>query len=109
MGPIDPRPVTTDTLFNAFSVTKAVTATAIHMLVADQRIPSYDTPVVEIWPKFGDGGGARKRRITVAHVLAHTSGLASAGPTDNSPQGFGDWPAVKRAMELAEPATEPGE
>ena len=32
MGPVDPRPVTTDTLFNAFSVTKAVTATAIHLV-----------------------------------------------------------------------------
>lgn len=65
------EPVTADTLFPVFSVTKGVTATLIHQLVERGHL-DYTTPVAEIWPEFAANG---KALITVEHVLRHQAGL----------------------------------
>src|SRR5213595_1013315 len=52
-GMADPatgRRVGGDTLFNVYSVTKAVAATAIHMLV-DRGLLEYDAPIARWWPE----------------------------------------------------------
>lgn len=119
-GFVDPdagaAPVQTDSLFDLASVTKVFTVTALLGLLDAQRIP-LDTPLVELVPEFGasgprpvDGGqdphtrvllpvdAARQgmrvdpRRVTLWHLLTHTSGLApwravyeAAGPVPAPP------------------------
>jgi len=135
-GPVDPRPVTHDTLFNAFSVSKMVAAVAIHLVVQDGTL-NYDTKLVDVWPEFcsqtgdsalisegqtqddEDGGVpfrlqqlAWKRSITVKDVLNHTAGLAGSDILPNargSPADFKDWEACVRALEGALPSAPPGQ
>jgi CubicO group peptidase (beta-lactamase class C family) len=63
-------PVTPHTNFRLASVTKAFTATAVLMLIADEYL-TLDATLVDIFPNFPDYG----RDITVRHLLNHTSGL----------------------------------
>ena len=60
-GPGDDREVQADTLFNCFSTTKGVAATALHIL-ADRGQIEYDAPVAKYWPEFAANG---KGAITV--------------------------------------------
>src|SRR4051812_49402206 len=53
--PVTGREVGPDTLFNLFSVTKAVTATALHVLAA-RGLVAYDDPVARHWPAFAGHG-----------------------------------------------------
>ncbi|XP_022001859.1 uncharacterized protein LOC110899286 isoform X2 [Helianthus annuus] len=55
LGKDDPRPVQPDSLFNCFSVTKAVTAGMIHWL-ADKGKLKLDENVANVWPEFGTNG-----------------------------------------------------
>jgi CubicO group peptidase (beta-lactamase class C family) len=63
---IDPR-----TNFRLASVTKQFTAMAVMLLVHDGRL-RYETTLAEILPGFPDYA----QRITVRHLLTHTSGIA---------------------------------
>ena len=85
----DARPVTPDTLFPVFSITKAVTATAVNLQV-QRGLISYDTPVARVWPEYGVHG---KDEITVGHVLCHRSGVPQidASVTVDT---LGDWDAL---------------
>ena len=51
LGPTDPRPVTSDTLFNVFSVTKLYAAVSALVLV-DQGLLSLETNVCDVWPEY---------------------------------------------------------
>ncbi len=104
MGPADSRPVGPDSLFLSFSVTKGVTATAIHIL-ADRGLIDYDAPAAKYWPAFGQHG---KDRVTVAQVLSHQAGLHAmpAGPFKT--EHITDWAAGIKRMEDGVPAYEPG-
>jgi CubicO group peptidase (beta-lactamase class C family) len=70
-------PVQPDTIFLTASLTKPVTATAAMMLVERGSI-RLDDPVCSIVPEFGDGG--QRDRISVRHLLTHTSGLPDQLP-----------------------------
>ena len=62
-GVADPatgRPVTAATPFYNYSIGKGATATVAHILV-ERGLFGYDTPVVELWPEFGQSG---KDRVT---------------------------------------------
>src|SRR5689334_5499130 len=61
------RKVDGDTLFNTYSVTKAVAATALHIQVDRGKI-DYDAPVAEYWPEYAANG---KGNTTVRDVLTH--------------------------------------
>jgi CubicO group peptidase (beta-lactamase class C family) len=64
-------PVTTETPFNTFSASKAVTAMVIHLL--DQKhLLHLDDPVCAYIPEFAAHG---KRWITIRHVLTHRAGI----------------------------------
>ena len=104
MGPNDPRPVQPDSLFLSFSVTKGVTALAIHIL-ADRGIIDYDTPAAQYWPAFGQHG---KDRITVAQVLSHQAGLHAMPAGAFKTEYITDWDAGIKRMEDGIPAYEPG-
>lgn len=67
-------PMTTDTVFDLASLTKVVaTTSAVMALIEDGKLRLRDT-VVQYWPEFGQNG---KGKITIRHLLTHTSGLAS--------------------------------
>lgn len=59
------------TLFVVFSVTKGVTALAVHMQ-ADRGLLNYDAPIAKYWPEFGKNG---KETITVEQALSHRAGI----------------------------------
>ncbi len=96
-------PVDGDTLFTAFSISKGITATCIHIL-ADRGVIDYDAPIAKYWPEFGARG---KASATIRHALTHRVGI----PQD--PPGFDigmmcDWNAVCQAVAGLEPLWEPG-
>jgi CubicO group peptidase (beta-lactamase class C family) len=76
MGLADPRPVTSSTLFNCFSCTKAVTALALHKLVDASDSVTYNDRVSAHWSDFGAAG---KEDVTIEHVLTHSAGLERVG------------------------------
>src|SRR5215207_4646916 len=105
-GVADPatgRPVTSDTLFYAYSVGKGATATVAHVLV-ERGVFGYDTPIVELWPEFGAHG---KQNATVRHALTHTVGVPGI-PADTTPEDLCDWQKMCAAIADAEPWWEPG-
>ncbi len=103
-GDLDPRPVTSDTLFNCFSVSKAVSAVALHQLV-EQRLLSYDDPVCSVWPEFAEHG---KESCTVRHVLTHSAGLQEFPGRGLTLQELCDWDLMLDAVARAQPTTPPG-
>ena len=63
-------PITPSTIFHAASLAKQVTAMAVMLLVQDGKL-SLDDDVRRFVPELPDYG----TRITVRHLLTHTSGL----------------------------------
>ena len=75
-----PRPVTPDTLFQAASISKPVTATAALALV-EQGTLDLDTPInarLRSW-QVPDSAAAQGEPITLRHLLTHTAGLTVHG------------------------------
>lgn len=98
------RPVDGDSLFPVFSVTKAVTATALH-LQADRGLVDYDAPVARYWPEYAQNG---KEGITVRHVLTHRSG-APQMPEGVTPELSCDWDWMIEHLAQVKPAYRPNE
>jgi CubicO group peptidase (beta-lactamase class C family) len=107
MGVMDDKtqkPVTKDTLFPVFSISKGFTATLMHRLVARSEL-TYDTPICEVWPEFMQGG-EEKKNILIKHVMGHVSGM------HNMPMGIGmkefcDWDAMCDAIAKDKPVYAP--
>ncbi|SDB85036.1 CubicO group peptidase, beta-lactamase class C family [Acinetobacter marinus] len=83
----------------SYSTGKAVIATLTHILVS-QGFLSYDTPLMQYWPEFGQHG---KEKITLRHVLSHQSGLFDIRHTIENAQVMLDWQAMLHAFEQATP------
>ena len=66
--------VTPQTIFGVASLTKSITAIAVAKLV-DQGKVSFDDLVVKHLPEFCLPGGADASRVTIRHLLTHTSGM----------------------------------
>ena len=64
----------------AMSATKSVVSLAIGHLIDDGKIKSIDEPVYRFYPEWNQG---RKKRITLRHILNHTSGLQADETTDD--------------------------
>ena len=96
----DPRPVTTETHFDLASLTKVFTASAVLRLVSRGWL-ALDDRVGEHLSGFRSGG---KDRITVRHLLTHTSGLPSFvrlyGP---DPPAGDPWSAILGTQLQGEP------
>jgi CubicO group peptidase (beta-lactamase class C family) len=84
--PATGRRVDGDTLFNVYSVTKAVTATCVH-IQAERGLIDYDAPIARYWPEFARAG---KARVTVRDVLSHISGVLRM-PAEVTPELMCDW------------------
>jgi uncharacterized protein YbbC (DUF1343 family) len=67
-----PEAMTTDTVFDLASLTKVIATTTAVMQLVEQGKLQLDAPVARYWPAFAAQG---KDQITVAQLLAHTSGL----------------------------------
>lgn len=81
-------PNTPDTIFEAGSVSKQFTATAVLLLARDGKL-SLDDPVRKYVPEVPDYG----LPLTVRHMLTHTSGLRDWGTV----AAIGGWPRTTRA------------
>jgi CubicO group peptidase (beta-lactamase class C family) len=69
------QPVTPETPFLTFSVTKAFTGMCVHRLIEDGKI-EWDAPVARYWPEFGRNG---KEQATIRHVFLHQAGIPQRG------------------------------
>ena len=86
-------PMTADTIFRLYSMTKPIVSTALMLLVEEGRLRLID-PLAKFIPAFGatkvlgpDGAlVATRRPILVRDLLAHTSGL-TYGFLEDSPVG----------------------
>jgi CubicO group peptidase (beta-lactamase class C family) len=70
------RPVTIDDRFHIGSDTKAMTALLAAMLV-EEGVLRWDSTVAEIFPELAAGMDAKRRGVTLAQLLSHTSGEAA--------------------------------
>jgi CubicO group peptidase (beta-lactamase class C family) len=66
--------VTDDTLFQIGSITKVWTATLVMMLV-DEGVLDLDAPVVTYLPEFKVADADVGARVTLRHLLCHSSGI----------------------------------
>jgi len=95
--------MTDDSIFDVASLTKVVaTTTSVMQLVEQGRIRLRD-PVAQFIPGFAARG---KDRITILHLLTHTSGLAPDLPLEVEFSGADE--AMRRAAEST-PSAGPGE
>ncbi len=97
------RAVDGDTLFNVYSVTKAVAATALH-IQAERGHIEYEAPVSRYWPEYGKHG---KEKTTVRDVLTHRAGVPQM-PADVTAERMCDWQWMTAAIADLEPLAEPG-
>jgi CubicO group peptidase (beta-lactamase class C family) len=87
----------------AMSVTKSVVSLAIGRLLTEGKIRSVDQPVHEFYPEWNQG---RKKKITIRHLLNHTSGLQNVPRADIEIYPSPDFVQLALAAELSyEPGT----
>ncbi|WP_076792248.1 serine hydrolase [Chlorobium sp. KB01] len=65
-------PVDTTTIYDLASLTKAISTTSIIMQLVERDSLSLQAPVAKYLPAFGSNG---KDKVTIEHLLRHTSGL----------------------------------
>jgi len=97
------RAVNGDTLFPVFSVTKAVTATALHMQ-AERGLIDYDKPISYYWPEFAANG---KGAATVRDALTHRTGIPLM-PAGVSAEQMCNWDWMIGQLANMEPVFAPG-
>jgi CubicO group peptidase (beta-lactamase class C family) len=83
-------PMSIDTIFDLASLTKPIATATSAMHLIEQGKLSPDDLVCKYWPAFAANG---KDKVTIAHLLLHTSGLTADNP-------IGDYAAGKvKALE----------
>src|SRR6185503_7631564 len=98
----DARPVDTTTIYDLASVTKVVGLTTVCMMLVGEGKLDLDAPVQRYVPAFR---GPNKERVTIRHLLTHSSGLPAWRPL------YTEATTRSTAMLLADTtplATEPG-
>ena len=96
------KPATDDTVFVAMSATKAITSSALWLLIQEGKVSTSDK-IVKYVPEYGTNG---KEPTTIEHLLIHTAGIPTA------PGSFKDWGDHKRRLERFaqwRPVNPPGE
>jgi CubicO group peptidase (beta-lactamase class C family) len=76
-GVDDRRPVTTETIYDLASLTKVIGLTTAAMMLVDSGKLDLDAPVQRYVPAFA---GANKERVTIRHLLTHSSGMPAWRP-----------------------------
>lgn len=95
------EPMTVDTIFDAASLTKLITSTALMQLFEQGKVRLND-PVTEYLPRFQSG----ESRITVRHLVTHFSGLRA--DLDLQPAWSGYETGAQKAL-IDKPVAEAGE
>src|SRR5258705_6049336 len=96
------KPATDETVFVAMSATKAITSSALWLLIQEGKVDPADK-IVKYVPEYGTNG---KESTTIEHLLIHTAGIPTA------PGSFKDWGDRKRRLERFaqwRPVNPPGE
>lgn len=102
--PASEEPAKEDTLYNVYSVTKAVAATALH-IQADRGLVDYDAPIADYWPEFAQNG---KTAAKVRHALTHRAGVPLM-PEGVTPERMCDTAYMTAAIAAMAPLAPPGE
>ena len=76
-GANDPRPVTTETIYDLASLTKVIGLTTATMMLVDEGKLDLDAPVQRYVPAFQ---GMNKERVLIRHLLTHSSGMPAWRP-----------------------------
>jgi CubicO group peptidase (beta-lactamase class C family) len=97
------RPWERDTIVNVYSCTKTMTALTA-LLVADLGELDLGAPVSRYWPQFAASG---KDRVTVAHLLSHSSGLSGWAQPITAADLY-DWDKVTALLAAQAPFWPPG-
>ena len=92
-----------DTLVNAFSVGKGLTALVAAILV-DQGVLAYHTNVSSVWPGFTGSG---KENLTFSDLLGHRAGLPAVRRTLPALSMY-DWDFMCTELAATEPWWRPG-
>ena len=91
------RPMTDDTVFAIFSMTKTFTGAAIMVAIDEGKI-SLDDKVSKYLPEFKDmkmkDGSKPKRELTIRDLMSHVTGARGGEP-------FGKWPIREVARKFA--------
>ncbi|MBI3358651.1 MAG: serine hydrolase [Nitrospirae bacterium] len=95
-------PLTTDTLFDLASLTKPLATTAAMALLMGSENLHLEDPVSKFIPSYKTG---KKREVTLAHLLSHSSGLPDWKPyfeeivqQDRKSPGLLSSPAAKQKV-----------
>jgi len=99
----DGTPWAEDTIVNVYSTTKTMCGISLMMLV-DRGLVEPHEPVATYWPEFAANG---KENVTVAQVMAHTSGLAGFEPAIDAETLY-DWDRCCEILAAMKPWWEPG-
>ena len=94
--------LSSDAVFVTFSSGKQFTAVTVLQYI-EKGLLQLHQPVAEVIPEFAANG---KRRITLAQLLTHTSGIASMLPMP--PENMGNLQAFVAAMCQTPPESVPG-
>lgn len=95
------RPMSTETIFDLASLTKVVATTPALLKLIEEGALTPDTPVRDLLPDFRDP------RVTVKHLLTHTSGLPAWRGLYLDHQGWESYTAAICGMDLVrDPGTE---
>lgn len=97
------RPWRADTLVNAYSVGKAVTAAAVLSVVADGLL-DLDAPLCTVWPEFAAHG---KEDVTLRMALAHRAGIPAVDRPVSDDEVM-DFDTIAAALADTTPWWEPG-
>lgn len=73
-------PVFPDTLFDLASITKAVVTSVLAMREVALGRLTLELPLVELLPEFDGAAGVDRPKVTVRHLLSHSSGLPAHRP-----------------------------
>ncbi len=82
----DAAPVTIETLYDLASLTKVVATTTLAMTLVDDGRLDLDKRVADFLPRFQ---GAGKEKVTVRHLLTHSSGIDWWAPLYKEAEGPG--------------------
>jgi CubicO group peptidase (beta-lactamase class C family) len=73
--PLGAIKMSADTMHDLRSVTKSITSALVGIALAEGAIRSLDQPVVQWFPEYPELDTPERRRVTLANVLAMTSGF----------------------------------
>ena len=90
-------PVTVDTIYDVASLTKVIATTTMAMMLVDEGRLDLDAPVVDFLPLFAGPG---KEKVTIRHLLTHSSGVDWWAPLYEDLEGPAEYLARIQAMDL---------